>query len=92
MTAGKGSAMRPRVISQAEWDRRHAATFPGYWRVERQRPDGTWRQLGGEGMGSLSFNRELFRQTAAGMKRGTIRLVNDRGEVADEFTAGGPDA
>ena len=88
MTAGKGSRTRPRAISQAEWDRRHAATFPGFWRVERQRPDGTWRQLGGEGMGSLVFNRELFRQTAACMKRGTIRLVSDHGQVADTFTAG----
>ena len=60
-----------------------------YWRVERQRKDGSWRELGGAGVGSLAFNRALFRQTAAGMKRGRLRLVNNRGEVAEEFTAGG---
>lgn len=90
MTAGKGSRTRPRAISREEWDARHAQTFPAYWRVERQRADGTWRQVSPGGMGSLEFNLELFKQLAVKMKRGAIRLVDNHGRVDREFTAGDP--
>lgn len=61
-----------------------------YWRVERLHRDGTWRQISPEGMGGLERNRELFHLTMGQMRRGAIRLVNDRGGVEMEHHAGVP--
>lgn len=58
-----------------------------YWRVERLRRDGVWRQISPEGMGGHDRNRELFHLTMGQMKRGAIRLVNSAGAVEAEYTA-----
>lgn len=65
---------------------------PGFtfWQVDRQRPDGSWRQVSPGGMGSFDFNHRLFLDLKGTMKRGTIRLVSNQGEVRMKHTAGAP--
>jgi hypothetical protein len=58
-----------------------------YWRVDRLRRDGEWRQSSPESMGGFERNYELFMLTKKLMKRGRIRLVSNHGETREEHTA-----